>query len=185
MRRIMVFLMVIILLSGCAADSAQMDRAIALRGKVQQKDVSFDTELTADYGDKIYTFSMKCQGDKTGNLKFTVTEPQTIAGISGTVSQGSGKLSFDDQVLAFDILADGLISPVSGPWVLLETLRSGYLTSCNQEGELLRLAIDDSYEKNALHLDIWLDSQDSIQRAEIIWQGRRVLSMQVKNFTFL
>ena len=158
---------------------------MALRGKLQQKEVSFDVTITADYGDKIHTFAMNCQGDTRGNMKFAVTEPATIAGISGTISKGSGKLTFDDQVLSFDILADGLISPVSGPWVLLETLRSGYLTSCSTEGDLLRVAIDDSYEEKALHLDVWLNSEDIPQRCEVIWQGRRLLSMEVKNFTFL
>ena len=185
MRRILIWFLIVVLLSGCANDSGQMDRPMSLRGKIQQKEVSFDVSITADYGDKIHTFSMNCQGDTRGNMKFTVTEPETIAGISGTISKGSGKLTFDDQVLSFDILADELVSPVSGPWVLLETLRSGYLTSCSTEGELLRVAIDDSYEEKALHLDVWLNSEDIPQRCEVIWQGRRLLSMEVKNFTFL
>ena len=185
MKRIAILLLVVVLLGGCAGDTGQLDRAIALRGKIQQKEVTFDAAITADYGDKIHTFAMECHGDTQGNMKFTVKEPASIAGISGTVSKGSGKLTFDDKILAFDILADDLISPVSGPWVLLETLRSGYLTSCSAEGDLLRVAIDDSYEENALHLEVWLDSGDIPQRCEIYWQGRRLLSMDVKNFTFL
>lgn len=185
MKRIAILLLVAVLLSGCAGDTGQMDRAMALRGKIQQKEVTFDAAITADYGDKVHTFAMECHGDTQGNLKFTVTQPESITGISGTVAKGSGKLTFDDKILAFDILADDLISPVSGPWVLLETLRSGYLTSCSQEGELLRVAIDDSYEENALHLEVWLDNEDNPQRCEIYWQGRRLLSMDVKNFTFL
>ena len=185
MKRLALLCLVLILLCGCSANSADMDRAMALRGKLQQKEVTFDVDITADYGDKVHTFSMECQADIKGNMKFSVTKPESISGISGTVSKGSGKLTFDDQILAFDILADNLISPVSGPWVLMETLRSGYLTSCSQEGDLLRVAIDDSYADNALHLEIWLDSSDIPQRCEIYWQGRRLLSMDVKNFTFL
>lgn len=185
MKRLTILALVLVLLSGCSVDSGQMDRAMALRGKIQQKEVTFEAAITADYGDKIHTFAMECHGDTQGNMKFTVKEPESIAGISGTVSKGSGKLTFDDKILAFDILADDLISPVSGPWVLLETLRSGYLTSCSAEGDLLRVAIDDSYEENALHLEVWLDSGDIPQRCEIYWQGRRLLSMDVKNFTFL
>lgn len=185
MKRITLLFMIVLMLSGCADNSGQIERPMALRGKIQQKDVSFDVEITADYGDKIHTFAMQCQSDTAGSLKFTVTKPETIAGITGTVSKGSGKLTFDEKVLAFDILADELISPVSGPWVLMETLRSGYLTSCSQEGDLLRVSIDDSYAEKALHLDIWLDSEDIPQRCEVFWQGRRLLSMEVKNFTFL
>lgn len=185
MKRIFILLLMIVMLCGCSGGAEQIDRAMALRGKIQQKEVSFDAVVTADYGDKIHTFSMECQADTLGNLRFKVTEPENIAGISGTISKGSGKLTFDDQVLAFDILADELISPVSGPWVLMETLRSGYLTSCSTEGDLLRVAIDDSYEENALHLEVWLDSNDVPKQCEIYWQGRRLLSMDVKNFTFL
>lgn len=185
MKRIFALILSMLLLCGCSGTAEQMDRAMALRGKIQQKEVAFAVALTADYGDKIHTFSMECRGDIQGNMKFTVLQPQSIAGITGVIAKDSGKLTFDDQVLAFDVLADGLISPVSGPWVLLETLRSGYLTSCAMEGEQLRLAIDDSYQEKALHLDVWLDSADLPKRCEIYWQGRRLLSMDVSNFTFL
>ena len=185
MKRIWILLLMIAMLCGCSGGSEHLDRAMALRGKIQQKEVTFEAVVTADYGDKVHTFSMECHADIQGNLKFKVIEPENIAGISGTISKGSGKLTFDDQVLAFDILADELISPVSGPWVLLETLRSGYLTSCSTEGDLLRVAIDDSYEENALHLEVWLDSNDIPKQCEIYWQGRRLLSMDVKNFAFL
>lgn len=185
MKRIVCLVLIAVLLSGCSANSENLDRAMALRGKMQQKAVSFATTVTADYGDQVHSFSMTCQADAQGNLTFTVTQPESIAGISGTVAKESGKLTFDNQVLAFDILADGLISPVSGPWVMLETLRGGYLTSCSREGSLLRVAIDDSYADNALHLEIWIDEADIPQRCEIYWQGRRLLSMDVKNFAFL
>ena len=185
MKRLTCVVLILLLLCGCGADSKNLDRAMALRGQLQQKEVAFDVDVTADYGNKVHTFSMACQADIQGNLKFTVTKPETIAGISGIVAQDSGKLTFDDQILAFDILADDLTSPVSGPWVLIKTLRSGYLTSCSQEGELLRVAIDDSYAEKALHLEIWLDANDIPQQCEIYWQGRRLLSMNVKNFTFV
>ena len=128
---------------------------------------------------------MACRTDGQGDLSFTVQEPLSIAGITGTVSHSSGKLTFADKALAFDLMADGLVSPVSGPWVLMRTLCGGYLTSCAVEGELLRVSIDDSYADDALHLDIWLDGQDVPVRGEIYWQGRRILSLEVKNFVIV
>lgn len=158
---------------------------MALRGELQKREIAFLVEITADYGDKRHSFALDCRADVQGNLQFSVTEPENISGITGTISQNSGKLTFDDQILAFDILADGLISPVSGPWVLIETLRGGYLTSCSQEGEYLRVAIDDSYAEKALHLEVWIDSEDNPRQCEIYWQGRRLLSMNIKNFRYL
>ncbi len=157
---------------------------MAFRTKLLAGSATFDAAITADYGDKTYTFSADCVVDAQGELTFSVTEPQSIAGITGTVSAKGGKLTFDGHALAFELLADGQVTPVTGPWILMNTLRSGYLTSCGAEGEKLRLAIDDSYKDDALHLDIWLDGNDLPERGEILWQGRRILSIAVSNFKF-
>lgn len=185
MKRICILLCVLLLLTGCSEKDRDMDRAINLRSKILSHGISFDAQITADYGDKTYSFTMNCQVDNQGNLTFKVVEPELISGITGTVSATGGKLKFDDVSLAFDLMADGQFSPVSGPWLLIKTLRSGYLTSCNQEGEMFRLSIDDSYKEDALHLDVWLDGQDLPVRGEIMWQGRRLLTIAVKNFTFM
>ena len=100
------------------------------RAKLLAQAVSFDAEITADYGDKTYTFAMHCESDTKGDMTFTVTAPESIAGISGTISASGGKLTFSDTALAFDLMADDQLSPVSAPWILMKTLRSGYLTSC-------------------------------------------------------
>jgi hypothetical protein len=185
LKRIALLLCALLLLTGCSGKNEEMDTALGLRSKLLSKAVSFDAQITADYADKTYTFSMKCQADTQGNLTFTVIEPELISGITGTVSATGGKLTFDDVALSFELLADGQFSPVSGPWILMKTLRSGYLTSCTQEGDAFRISIDDSYKEDALHLDIWLNSEDAPIRGEIMWQGRRLLSIDVKNFTFL
>lgn len=185
MKRIVGILCLLVLLTGCTGKEAELDRAMSLRAKLLAQAVSFDADITADYGDKTFAFSMSCQTDTQGNLTFTVTAPSSIAGITGTVSSAGGKLTFDEQALSFDLMADGQLSPVSGPWILMQTLRGGYLTSCTVEGERLRVAIDDSYAEDALHLDIWLNEKNIPVRGEILWEGRRLLSIEIKNFAFL
>lgn len=185
MKRMVAMLCIVVLLAGCTQKNDGLDRAMALRAKILAQAIEFETDITADYGDKTYTFSAKCSADSGGNLTFSVTKPETISGISGSVSASGGKLTFDGKALSFPLLADDQITPVSAPWVLVKTLRSGYLTSCGAEGNLLRLAIDDSYADDALHLDIWLDENDMPVRGEILWQGRRILSMEIKNFNFV
>lgn len=172
------------MLTGCSGKRESIDRAMGLRARLLGcLGCSFDVDITADYGDELYTFSMSCTGDNGGNVNFTVTQPQSIQGITGKISAQGGELTFDDTALAFELLADGQVTPVSGPWLLMKTLLGGYLTDCVQEQELLRLDIDDSYEDDALHLDIWLDPQDLPVRAEINYDGRRIVTMEVKNFT--
>ncbi len=186
MKRWFVVLLISVLLVGCGSTQDEMGRAMAIRERfLQAEGCTFDAVVTADYGDKIYTFTLNCKADADGNLSFTVAQPETIAGIAGMISADGGKLTFDNKVLAFPMLAEGQITPVSAPWVLLKTLRSGYLSACGADGDGLRMAIDDSYQENALHLDIWTDNKDLPLRGEILWQGRRIVSVDVRNFAFL
>lgn len=169
-------------MTGCADASGEIRRAMALRDRLLSNGCSFDGEITADYGDKIHQFSVSCQADSQGNLEFSVLEPKSIAGITGKVRDSGGTLTFDDTALCFSLLADGQITPVCAPWIFLKTLRGGYLTSAGVEGEGLRLSLDDSFEEDALHVDIWLDAEDIPIRGEMLYGGRRILSLDVKNF---
>lgn len=185
MKRCLVALLTLVLLCGCSGNDEELERAMGLRAQLLGHPCSFDAEITADYGDQIYTFSVYCEGDTQGNLGFQVKSPETIAGIQGVISGGEGKLTFDDSALEFPLLADGQVSPVSAPWLLLKTLQGGYLTAAGMEEELLRLTINDSYEDDALQLDIWLDGEDLPIRAEILYDGRRILTLSVSNFQIL
>jgi outer membrane lipoprotein-sorting protein len=182
-KKLSVLLIVLLFLGGCSGKQEELERAMTLRAKLLASECSFDAKITADYGDKLYVFAMTCQGDSRGNLAFTVTEPESIAGITGIISQDGGRLTFDDMALAFPLMADDQLTPVSAPWIFLKTLRGGYLTSANTEEELLHLTIDDSYEEDALQLDIWLDGQNHPVQADILYDGRRILTVQVSNFT--
>lgn len=186
MKRFLAMLMLILVLSGCAKTNTEMDRAIALRERLLKcNGCAFDAVITADYGDKIYTFTLRCQMDSVGNLVFEVSDPESIAGIKGQISEEGGKLTFTDTILAFETMVDGQITPVTTPWILMHTLRSGYMNTCGKENDGLRIGIDDSYEDDALHLDIWTDRNDYPLRGEIIWQGRRILAVDVRNFAFV
>ena len=186
MKRLAAALLSVVLLTGCGSQKASLDRAMELRAKMMaSQGCAFDAVITADYGNQTQTFSVSCEANGQGDMTFTVKEPQTIAGITGKISGTGGALTFDDQVLLFEILSDGLLSPVCGPWVMLKSLQSGYLNSCGAEGDGLRVTIDDSYKDKALHLDVWLGTKDVPERCEIYWEGRRLLTMNVKNFVFL
>ena len=182
-KKLSVLLIVLLFLGGCSGKQEELERAMTLRAKLLASECSFDAKITADYGDKLYVFAMTCQGDSRGNLTFTVTEPESIAGITGIISQDGGRLTFDNTALAFPLMADDQLTPVSAPWIFLKTLRGGYLTSANMEEELLHLTIDDSYEEDALQLDIWLDGQNLPVQSDILYDGRRILTVQVSNFT--
>ena len=179
MKRVVWIMCLVMILCGCSGSGNALDEALALRSAVlQAKEIAFSVDLTADYGDMTYSFSMDCIGDSDGNVTFTVTAPETISGITGKLSTDGGSLTFDDTVLAIPMLTDDQITPISAPWILLRTLRSGCITSC-ADG---RMTIDDSYADDALTLDIQLDQDGMPAAADIYWKNRRILAITVTSF---
>ena len=184
MKRIVAVVLALVLLSGCTGKRDELDRAMKLRASLLGcLGCSFDVTITADYGDQIHVFAMRCNTGGRGDLQFEVLQPESIAGITGEISTGEGKLTFDDTVLQFPLLADGQITPVSGPWILVKTLLGGYLTGANEEEDLLRISINDSYEEDALQMEIWLNADDVPVCGEILYDGRRIITMRVENFS--
>ena len=183
MKKLTALMLTILLLTGCSETRNMLDKAMTLRVDLLAcESYCFDAAITADYGDEVNTFSMHCVGDNDGNLEFTVTKPETIAGITGAISAQEGEFTFDDQAVAFPLLAEGQVAPISGPWILMKTLMGGYLTACNEEDDLIHLMINDSYAEDALELEIWLDENTNPIQAEIGYEGRRIVTMEIENF---
>lgn len=186
MKRMLAILLAVFLLAGCNGANDELDRAITFRQTLlSSQGAEFKVEIAADYGSQVHTFHMDCSADSAGEMQFAVTEPETIAGISGKISDSGGQLTFDDTALAFQFLADGQISPVSAPWLLWQAMRGGYISACGKDDDLYRVAIDDSYQGQSLQVDLWLRGDNIPVRGEILWQGRRIMSVDVKAFTIL
>ena len=182
MKKLLPLLAVLALLAGCSAEPVEMNRALALRTKLLQASTcTFNAEITADCGEDLYTFGMHCMADEKGEITFQVTKPDSISGITGTLSQQGGALTFDSTALQFELLADGRLSPVSAPWVLMQALRGGFITSAGTEDDQIRLSVNDSFDDDALNLDIWLDEADIPKRVEICCDGKRMLTVCVEN----
>ena len=179
MKRWVWLLVCVGLLIGCAKKNDAMDDALVLRSAIMgAKCCSFSLEITADYGDGIYEFAMDCISDSQGNVNFAVTYPQTIAGITGSITADGGKLTFDDTALYIPMLTDDQITPVSAPWILMRTLLGGCITSCAQG----RITIDDRYEDDALKLDIQLTATGMPDTVDVYWKNRRILVLKITSF---
>ncbi|MCD7858758.1 MAG: hypothetical protein LUH51_01110 [Firmicutes bacterium] len=185
MKKRIGLLLCALVLCGCAGQDSGLSRALELRARLNAAACEFTAVITADFDSYTQCFTLACTVQADGTVDFEVEAPAEIAGITGQVSASGGKLLFDDIALAFPLLADGRLSPVAAPWAMLRSLRSGYLNYTTVEGGCLCIAVDDTYESDALHIDVWLDAADLPQRSEILWQGRKILTITLENFAFL
>ena len=174
----------ILMMSGCSDINHISDHGMALRQSIAEG-CFFQANVVADFSDKTYSFSMNCIADQRGAMEFEVASPESIAGICGNVSATGGKLTFDDAVLAFPLLADGEISPVCAPWLCVRALMGGYFRSSADEGDRVRLTIDDSFSGEELMIDVWVLKTGTPEYAEILWNGRKLISVRFENFSVL
>ena len=185
MKKLSILTVLLFLLTGCSTQETQLQRGMHLRDRLTRERCSFTAVIIADYGEYAYSFTLGCSTDDKGDVSFIVIEPESISGIAGKLTGDTGFLTFADTALAFPMLAEGEVSPVSAPWLMISALRGGYIVAAGPEGDLYRLTLKDSYAETALQVDVWLDGNDLPQKAEIFWQGRRVLSLHIEEFAFV
>lgn len=183
MKRLLVLLlMVALVFTGCTDNTDGMDDFISLRNQVLKSKCSFETSVITDYGDAETKYSMVCNADNLGDMSLIVSYPQSISGISCSITGGKGQLTFDDQAVAFEMIADGQITPVSAPWLFFKALRGGYASSCSRDDSGTMVSVDDSFGDVAYSVDIWLNDAFLPKAAEIIWNGKRIVSMEINSF---
>ena len=186
MKRLLAVWMVLCFFSGCAANKAGADPSLTLRNELQKgSECSFRCTVTADYGDSITAFTMDCVSSGNGDMTITLVEPETICGIQGIISQESGALTFEDKVLLVQLLADGQITPICSPWLMVRTLLGGIVraTECSANGS--QVIYDDVFSSEPFQMYAQLNGDHIPVICEFVWQGRRIITVQVDNFKIL
>lgn len=186
MKRLLALLLSLLFFCGCGGKPEPIDRAMTFRSDLLQSNgCSFVATITADYFDKLQTFKLQCCCDTLGNISFEVLEPTSISGITGRIDSTGGKLTFDEEILLFSLMAGNVISPVSAPWIVMEGVRSGYIRGCADSDCGLSIHIDDTFLQNTLQIILETDSEYIPKFAEIFYQERRILTIQIESFAFL
>ncbi len=185
MKKVIALLVALVLFSGCSGTKDAQDKLLKMRSELSQKECAFSAHIHADFGENTYDFILDCRFDNSGNMSFAVNSPETISGITGKISTAGGALTFDDKAVGFCLLADGEISPVSGPWLMLKALRGGFLASWREEKGGTLITVDDSFEGSAVSFQILVSQNLQPISAEIIWKGNSILSITVENFRYL
>ncbi len=185
MKKVILCLVIMAMLTGCSGTKQTQDSLLQLRQRLSVESCGFVSHIWADFGDSCFDFSLNCRFDTQGNMTFEVLQPERISGITGKIASGEGNLTFDDKVLGFSLLADGELSPVSGPWILMKALRSGYLSAWREEGQGILVSIDDNYGSADMELKVLFSKDMTPISAEILFDGRCIMTLRVENYCYL
>ena len=171
-----------LLLPGCSGKTGNAGQsALDFRTTLMEHGgCSFQSRIAADYGDMVYEFTLVSESTE-GETRLQVTEPESIAGIAATVSADGTKLQFDGAELDFGELANGYVSPVTVPWLLVQCWTGEYIAWSGADGDLERVTYLRGYNDAELTVDTWF-SDNVPQYAEVLHDGVRCLTIEILDF---
>lgn len=172
-----------LIIAGCQKEETTMQTALDFRTELLSAGgCHFLCDVQADYGEKVYSFSLDCEYDGE-DARLTVLQPENISGISATVHGEDATVEFDGISLQFGELAKGKVAPLSIPWLLGSAWTKDYISYSGQDGEHVRLTCLKGYDDNEITIDTWLSDGIPVN-VEVSYDGQRVLSATIREFSF-
>ena len=183
MRRLLAVAVLICLLAGCAGEESLLSHAIKFRADlVQAGGCSFTAEITADYGDTVQIFTATCETDATGVTRLTILKPETLTGITATVTDEGGTITYDGMELEFGLLANGNVIPAAAPCLLVSCWSKAYIASAGQEETRYRASYQKDFDKKMLIVDTYFEKGIPIC-AEVCYNDSRILKIMISEFS--
>ena len=189
-------LMMTLLLSACAVggDNGELtaeELAAQIRTEYLTASSCAGTAVvTADYGLRVYDFTLDFVWRREGETTLTVTAPEELAGLTAIVGKGESRLEFQGVSLGTgDLTGEGL-TPLEYLPAVMAYIGDGYMAECVYETvgerETLRILFRDPEQKpqEGLECSLWFDkSTHRLLRAELSQGGQSVLHSGFATFT--
>ena len=184
MRRILLLILILALLTGCKSEESILSRGIQFRSELLSAGgCSFRGEITADYGEEVSSFTLDCVADHEGNVTFCVVSPETISGITGVIDGNEGKVTYDGLQLAFPLLVYDRISPVAAPGIIVECWLKEFILSAGISQYIYRATYEKKIHGNALLIDTYFEKDIPIS-VELCYNGNRIIEMKITDFSY-
>lgn len=183
-------LLPVILLCGCTGEQEDNDLALQLRADFLDRTGCAGTmEVTADYGQRVYQYTVTFSGNEKDGLSLVITAPEEAAGITATIAQGQTFLTFDGVQLETGPLNEDGLSPLDALPAFLTAMESGYIaetgTELLGEAEALRLCCREPERAPGQGLEtlLWFDkTNQTLLQGELRQDGATVIRCTFSEF---
>ena len=177
----------VVSLTGCGQGVEAEQQALNMRGQyLSDTPCSMVAELTADYGQRVYTFTVSADVTQE-EMTLTIQEPDLLSGITAHLTEDSSSLVYDGLVLELGELdVDGL-SPMEAIPALFESIRGDYMAECilNEEDATLTIHYTDPDQQQETGREttvVFETETGAIKQGEINVDGRRVITLTCQEF---
>ena len=194
-KRLCALMMTLPLLAGCGRGGNGGNSADGLALTIRTEYLamtacSATAEITADYGQRVYEYTLSVSWQKGGETVLTVVEPELIAGITARIRDGSAVLEYDGASLETGLLSGDGLSPMDAVPAMREYILTGYIAECDfedtEEGRRLWLCCraPEQSPGTGTEAAFWFDvDSHALTRAEILSDGYTVIRCVFIDFT--
>lgn len=183
----------VLVLTACGGKGGnEAEEALAkVRGKyLELTACSGHADLTADYGQRVYTYGVDFTWQREGETLLTITAPENVAGTTARISAGETALEYDGVMLETGPLNSEGLSPVDAIPALLSYAREGFAAECALEGEegeprTLHVVCRDPEKEPGMGMEaeLWFErSTGNLLRGELSQEGFTVIQCGVTGF---
>lgn len=188
-------LMMTLLLAGCKAGGSGEESADSAAARLRAEYLaltgwSATVDITAEYGEKVYDFTVNAQWRREGETVLTVTAPELLAGITARIAEGETVLEYDGAGISLGLLDGDGLTPVSAVPALMDAVLTGYMaeTDWTGEGENRQLKIvcrdPDLSPQEGTELTMYFDADShALTLAEASVEGVTVVTARFTDFT--
>lgn len=190
----------LLLLAGCQGEAGTLPGGGELTAEEEARQVRTEylaaesctgtAEVTADYGQRVYEFTLDFSWEKGGETVLTLTAPEDLAGLTARVAQGQSRLEFDGISLDTGELTGEGLTPLELVPALMEWIRTGFMAQCVYEdrGEIPALRVQfrdaDMQAGTGTECTAWFArTGHALLRSELFWNGELALGGNFSNFT--
>lgn len=177
-----VLTMLLCLLTACGgketdALQAPMDFRAEL---LAQNGCCFTAQITADYGERVWQYTLRCAASPEGTASFEVLAPEAIAGVTAGIDGADGRLRFDGAYVDFGLMADGELSPIAAPLTVFSCWAEQYIASAG--GGCVRY--ESGFGAKQLEVVTLFDEDNLPVKAEIYQQGTLLMTLDISDFSY-
>lgn len=152
---------------------------------------SFATKMdvTADYGERVYDYSLDMGWKKESGYLLTLTAPKDIAGVTITIENGQTVLEYDGARIETGAITPDGLSPIDALPAFMDYAREGFMAECVEEllGEVQTLRVcyrePDNPPGTGLEANLWFDATShSLVRGELALDGVAIIKCVFREF---
>ena len=186
----MIPLLLCLCLCGCVGEQGDNDLTLQLRADfLSRTGCSGTMDLTADYGQRVYEYTVDFSETEKDGLSMVITAPEEVAGITARITDGQTALEYDGLQLETGPLNSDGLSPMDALSAFFTAMESGYIAETGSEmlgeTEVLRICCRDPEldPGQGLETVLWFDkAQKTLLRGEVRSDGSTVIQCEFSAF---